>query len=83
MPNVAPNTPLGTVIAQLNASWDAGPPFNGNFTFVPGSNPGGVYAIIQAEPGGVGYLVVNPSGPGVGAGGTITDVSIVANDPAA
>jgi hypothetical protein len=82
-PIIPPTQPVGVPFATLYGVWHDGSKFGGNFAFAaPNFDDGGVYAITQ--PGGLGTpgsLSINPSGPGVGAGGNIENVTIVAIDP--
>lgn len=82
-PTIPSTTPLGTVVAILTGQWSDGRSFQGNFTFAPPNfDDSGVFAITQAAPGAIGYLIINPSGPGVSAaGGSAQNATVVANDP--
>jgi hypothetical protein len=73
-PTILSNTPPGTVVATISVTWSNGAPFTGSLSFgPPNSNGGGVYALSGNN------LIINPSGPGVGAaGGSVQNVTIVA-----
>ena len=74
-PTIAANAPLGSTVAAISAKWSDGSPFTGTISFgPPNSNAGGIFAIDKNQ-----NLIVNPSGPGVGAaGGSIANVTLVA-----
>jgi len=74
-PSIPANTPLGSVVATINASWSDGSPFTGTLSFAqPYSNDQGVFAMSGNN------LIINPSGPGVSADpNTVQNVSIVAS----
>jgi Domain of unknown function (DUF4082) len=73
-PSISNTTPLGATVATIIASWSNGEPFTGTLGFgSPYANAGNVFAISGSS------LIINPSGPGVGAaGGTVEQVTIVA-----
>jgi hypothetical protein len=66
-PSIPSTMPLGATVATvatITASWRNGQPFTGTIGFgPPSSNAGGVFAI------GGNSLIINPSGPDVGASG--------------
>lgn len=73
-PSIPSTTALGATVATIIAGWSNGQRFTGTLGFAsPYSSDGGVYAIVGNS------LIVNPTGPGVGAaGGTIEHITIVA-----
>jgi hypothetical protein len=73
-PSIPANTPLGSVVATINATWSDGSPFTGTLSFAqPYSNDQGTFAISGNN------LIINPSGPGLsGDGNTVQNVTIVA-----
>jgi hypothetical protein len=73
-PSIPNTTPLGATVATIIATWSNGKPFTGTLGFgSPYSDSGGVFAISGNS------LIINPSGPGVGAaGGTVEHLTIIA-----
>jgi Domain of unknown function (DUF4082) len=73
-PNIPANTPLGSVVATVTATWSDGSPFTGTLSFArPYSNDQGVFAMSGNN------LIVNPSAAGVFAdANTVQNVTIVA-----
>ena len=73
-PTIPSTTPSGAVVATVSVTWSNGAPFTGTLSFgPPNNNNGGVYALSGNN------LIINPSGPGVGAaGGSVQNVTIVA-----
>jgi hypothetical protein len=71
---IASNTPAGTVVATIAATWSNGTPFTGTLSFgPPNSNDNATFAISGNS------LIVNSAGPGVSAdGGTTQNVTVVA-----
>jgi hypothetical protein len=74
-PTIPSTAALGSVVAKVNVTWSNGSPFTGTLSFgPPNSNDGGIYALDSNH-----NLIINPSGPGVGAaGGSVQNVTIVA-----
>lgn len=73
-PTIASNTPAGTVVATIAATWSNGTPFTGTLSFgPPNSNDNATFAISGNS------LIVNSAGPGVAAdSGTTQNVTVVA-----
>lgn len=73
-PSIPANTPLGSVVATVNATWSDGSPYTGTLSFAqPYSNDHGVFAISGNS------LIINPSGPGLSAdANTVQNVTVVA-----
>jgi hypothetical protein len=73
-PSIPNTAPLGATVATIIATWSNGQPFTGTLSFgSPYESGGGVFAISGNS------LIINPSGPGVGAaGGTVEQVTIAA-----
>lgn len=73
-PSIAPNSPRGTVVATITATWSDGTPFTGTLGFGPPYwNDGGIFAISGNK------LIINPTGHGISAlGGTTRNVTIIA-----
>ena len=74
-PTIPNTTGPGAYIAQVAVTWSDGSPFTGTLSFGPPNyDGGGVYALDSNN-----NLIVNPSGPGVGAaGGSVQNVTLVA-----
>jgi Domain of unknown function (DUF4082) len=73
-PSIPSNTPPGSGVATISASWSDGTPFTGTLGFGPPySNDHGIFAISGDK------LIINPEGPGVSAlSRTTQNVSITA-----
>jgi hypothetical protein len=71
-PTIPSNTPKGTTVATIIASWSNGELFTGTLSFgSPNFDASGVFAISGNS------LIINPLGPGLNApGGTIEHVTI-------
>src|SRR5216684_3621870 len=76
MPSIPASTPLGTVVATVTVGLSNGTPFTGTLIFdAPFFDDGGTFSLTgSASPYS---LVINPSGPGVGAdGATVQRVTL-------
>jgi hypothetical protein len=73
-PTIFDTATLGSTVATITATWSDGSTFTGTLGFAaPYNDGGGVYAISGSN------LIINPSGPGVGAAATtIQNVTIQA-----
>jgi hypothetical protein len=73
-PSIAANTPAGTVVATIAATWSNGAPFTGTLSFAPPySDDNATFAISGDQ------LLINPKGTGVSAdGGTVQSITITA-----
>ncbi len=78
MPTIPNTTSLGATVATITVTLSNGGTFTGTLTFgSPYFDDGGIYAISGSS--SPFLLIVNPSGPGVGAeGGNIDNVTLVA-----
>jgi hypothetical protein len=75
-PSVPANTPPGTVITAISATWSNNQPFTGTLSCanIPYFCDGGTFAID-----GSNNLIISTSGPGVaGDGGTVQNVTVTA-----
>ncbi len=77
-PTIPNWTPLGAIVATITVTMSDASPFTGTLTFgSPNFDDGGIYAISGTS--SPFYLIVNPSGPGVGPeGGNLDHVTLVA-----
>jgi uncharacterized protein DUF4082 len=73
-PTIPANAVPGTAVASVTVTWTDGSPFTGTLSFAaPNGNDNATFALSGNN------IVVNPSGPGVGAdGGTTQNVTIQA-----
>jgi hypothetical protein len=73
-PRIFDNAALGSVVGTITCTWSDASPCTATLGFAsPYNNAGGVYAISGSN------LIINPSGPGVGAAaGTLENVTIQA-----
>lgn len=72
-PSIPDDTPLGATVAAIACAWSDGSPCTATFSFgSPNNNAGGIYAISGSN------VIVNSSGPGVGAAGSIENITVVA-----
>lgn len=77
---ISNTTPLGTTIANIYVRMsDGSTSFSGSLAFgPPNGDDGGRFAIVGSPPGPF-QLIINPSGPGVGADGTtIQKINVIA-----
>jgi hypothetical protein len=66
-PSITSSTPLGSVVANIIASWSDGSPFTGTLSFgQPYSNDQGLFAISGSN------LIINPSAPGLCSNANMT-----------
>jgi hypothetical protein len=73
-PSIASNTPAGSVVATIAATWSSGAPFTGTLSFGPPySNDSATFVISGSQ------LIVNSTGPGLSAdGGTTQNITVIA-----
>jgi len=73
-PKIPADAPAGTVVSTVNVTWSDGSPFTGSIAFGPPSgNDGGKFAFSGHD------IVVNATGPGIGAdGGSVQKVTVQA-----
>jgi hypothetical protein len=78
MITIPSTTPLGTTVATITVVMSDNSPYTGGLTFgSPNFDDGGIYSISGTSTPFL--LLVNPSGPGVGAqGGSVDHVTVVA-----
>jgi hypothetical protein len=79
MPSIPENSPIGTVVATLTATWSDGSPFTGALMFGTGyGDDGGTFALSCTQCSRAN-LLISPAGKGVlGDGGTVQRVTVVA-----
>ena len=79
MPSIPADTPLGTTVATVTATWSDGSPFTGTLGFAtPYLDDGGTFA-LSCTACATANLVVNPLGRGVsGDGGSVQQVTVEA-----
>ena len=79
MPSIPADTPLGTTVATVTATWSDGSPFTGTLGFAtPYLDDGGTFA-LSCTACATANLVVNPLGRGVsGDGGSVQKVTVEA-----
>jgi hypothetical protein len=68
MPSIPSSTPAGTVVATVMVTWSDGSPFTGalNLNQPPYADDNHTFALSGSN------IIINPSGPGVGADGSTT-----------
>lgn len=74
MPSIPSSTPSGTTVATVVVTWTNGAPFTGTLAFAaPNGDDNHTFALSGSN------IIINPSGPGVGAdGGTTQNITVQA-----
>jgi hypothetical protein len=79
-PSIPANTPSGTTVATVMASWSDGSPFTGSFNMTqpPYADDGHAFS-LSCTACASANVIVNPGGPGVGGdGGTTQNITVQA-----